>query len=106
MLREHQLDAVNSPLVRYLFVVIAIQLQRWHEALLIVDQLLKQKPECLVLHLDRALCLIQLDCLDEAETCLVVADCVLTGCYVCDHYPCTFNHRHAARRRAMTAKAS
>jgi hypothetical protein len=36
----------------------------------------------------------------------VVADCVLTGCYVCDHYPCTFNHRHAARRRAMTAKAS
>lgn len=22
------------------------------------------------------------------------------------HYPCTFNHRYAARRRAMTAKAS
>jgi tetratricopeptide (TPR) repeat protein len=83
-LRAGALAKIDAPEVRYLYLMLAIQLRRWQEALAMAEVLLAEPPNRLVVHLDRALCLIELGRLDEARAALEAADDIVMTCYVRD----------------------
>jgi predicted Zn-dependent protease len=73
-LRAVNVTHAAAPVFRYFHASVAMEAERWNEALGILDELLEVEPTRAVIHLDRVMCMMRLGQLSRAAEALARED--------------------------------